>query len=96
MSYKLDSSKLSNIIAKATQETIEQIEKIAPLNDGSKLDTISIHLNGKEIKLSKEDYDNLNLRNIEIRNKMKESIKELTSQLKDDIKNQKAPLKTKP
>lgn len=95
MSYKIDSSKLSSIISAATQETIEQIEKITPLNDASKLDTISIHLNGKEFKLSKEDYDNLNLRNIEIRNKMKESIKELTSLLKDDIKNQKTNLKGK-
>ena len=89
MSNKLDSAKLSDIIQSATQEMVSNTESFiqSVKDDSVGSETITSMLNGKEIVLSKENYNLLKEKNDAIKTKMKADIKELAAQLKTNIEN---------
>lgn len=89
MSNKLDSAKLSDIIQSATQEMVSNTESFikSVKDDPVGSETITSMLNGKEIVLSKENYNLLKEKNDAIKTKMKADIKELAAQLKTNIEN---------
>lgn len=89
MSNELDSAKMSHIIQSATQEIVSNTEKFLKYvsENSIGIDTVSIMMNGKEIILNRNDYNELKAQNNAIRLKMKIDIKTLTEQFKSDIKN---------
>lgn len=89
MSNKLDSAKLSDIIQSATQEMVSNTESFiqSVKDDSVGSETITSMLNGKEIVLSKENYNLLKEKNDAIKTKMKADIKELAAQIKTNIEN---------
>ena len=87
MANTLDSAKLSNIIHLSTQEMVSRTEAfIQSIKDdpiGS--DTITVMLNGKEIVLSRENYNLLKAQNDATKTQMKADMKALTTQVKMNL-----------
>lgn len=84
MPNAFDSAKLSDVIQSATREIASSTETFVQSvgNDSDGTQTVTIMVNGKEIVLSRENYNLLKAQTDVIKSKMKADIKDLTKKSK--------------
>lgn len=88
MSDTLDGAKLSDIIQAATREMVERTETFlqSVQDDPVGSDAISMMLNGKELVLSRDNYNLLKSQNESTKKQMKAAIKAVSAQRKTRVK----------
>lgn len=90
MAKLLNHGKMTDIIRKSVQETIDRTEELMQNTKEAKAsaDTVSIMVNGIKKTIKKEDYEKLWLENKKTKQQMKTSLRALKTEYKENLKQE--------